>query len=140
MFSHVVVGFSDFHRALKFYRGIMPLLGFEERFVEEGRPWAGWQERSEPRPLFLIAKPFDGTAHIAGNGQMTAFMARTRETVDEVFAVAMANGGMPEGSPGIRAQYHDDYYGAYFRDTEGNKICVVCHSAVSGPSNEGGSF
>ncbi|SEE59746.1 hypothetical protein SAMN04490188_4622 [Pseudomonas kilonensis] len=27
--------------------------------------------------------------------------------------------------------YHPDYYGAYFRDFDGNKLCVCCHDSVS---------
>jgi lactoylglutathione lyase len=60
---------------------------------------------------------------------MVAFLARSRDAVDQAHAVALANGGICEGTPGLRPEYHSDYYGAYFRDTEGNKLCVVCHSA-----------
>jgi hypothetical protein len=38
-------------------------------------------------------------------------------------------GGRSEGEPGLRPEYHANYYGAYFRDTEGNKVCVVSHGA-----------
>jgi lactoylglutathione lyase len=41
----------------------------------------------------------------------------------------MANGGVSEGAPGLRPEYHDHYYGAYFRDPDGNKLCVACHEA-----------
>lgn len=126
MFSHIVVGVQDFDRALAFYRELMPVLGISERFCERGRPWAGWQSL-DPRPLFLIGKPFDGHPHDAGNGQMTAFLANSREIVDKAYAVALAKGGRSEGPPGLRPEYHHHYYGAYFRDTEGNKICVACH-------------
>jgi hypothetical protein len=37
--------------------------------------------------------------------------------------------GVSEGAPGLRPDYHADYYGAYFRDPDGNKLCVVCHEA-----------
>ena len=42
---------------------------------------------------------------------------------------AWAVGGTSEGAPGLRPEYHANYYGAYFRDTEGNKLCVACHGA-----------
>jgi len=42
--------------------------------------------------------------------------------------VALASGGVSEGAPGLRPEYHANYYGAYFRDTEGNKLCVACHA------------
>jgi len=127
VFSHVFVGVSDFGRALAFYRQVLPPLGLEERFCEESRPWAGWQTAPGLRPLFLIGKPHEGP-HEAGNGQMTAFLAPSRKVVDEVYAAALRNGGTSEGHPGLRPEYTPTYYGAYFRDTEGNKICVVCHS------------
>ena len=58
---------------------------------------------------------------------MTAFLANDREAVDAAYAVALANGGTSEGPPGLRPEYHQNYYGAYFRDPDGNKLCVVCH-------------
>jgi catechol 2,3-dioxygenase-like lactoylglutathione lyase family enzyme len=128
VFSHVFVGVSDFGRALAFYRQILEPLGLEERFCEESRPWAGWQTAPGQRPLFIIGKPHDGRAHEAGNGQMTAFLAQSRKVVDDVYAAALRNGGISEGQPGLRPEYTPTYYGAYFRDTEGNKICVASHS------------
>ena len=82
----------------------------------------------EPRPLFLIGSPYDGQSHASGNGQMVAFSAPTRIVVDSVYAIALANGGTSEGEPGLRPEYHEHYYGAYFRDPDGNKLCVVCHN------------
>ena len=130
MFSHVFIGVSDFARALRFYRALMAVLEVPERFCEPQRPWAGWQSTPGPRPLLLIGTPFDGQPHVPGNGQMTAFMAERRERVDRAYAVALAQGGRCEGPPGLRPEYHADYYGAYFRDTEGNKLCVACHTAT----------
>jgi lactoylglutathione lyase len=128
LFSHIFVGVSDFDRALAFYEPLMATLGIQPRFCERSRPWAGWQSTPGPRPLFLIGRPFDGQAHEAGNGQMVAFLAGSRSIVDQAFAVALANGGTPEGAPGLRPEYHEHYYGAYFRDPDGNKLCVACHS------------
>jgi lactoylglutathione lyase len=127
MFSHVYAGVSDFERALAFYRALMPVLDIPERFCDPGRPWAGWQSQPGPRPLFLIGTPHDGQAHAPGNGQMFAFLAPTREVVRRAYDVALAHGGNPEGAPGLRPEYHASYYGTYFRDTEGNKLCVACH-------------
>ena len=129
MFSHLFLGVEDFDRALGFYRALMPVLGVQERFCDPERPWAGWQSHPDPRPLLLIGRPFDGQPHVAGNGQMVAFLAPSRAVVDQAYAVALANGGTSEGAPGLRPEYHAHYYGAYFRDTEGNKLCVVCHAA-----------
>lgn len=128
MFSHIFVGVSDFDRALAFYNGLMLVLGIKACFCERERPWAGWQSSPGPRPLFLIGTPHDQLPHERGNGQMVAFLAESRDVVDEAYAVALANGGTSEGAPGLRPEYHEQYYGAYFRDPDGNKLCVACHS------------
>ena len=129
MFSHIFLGVSDFERTLAFYNPLMSALGLESRFCEPSRPWAGWQSHPGQRHLFLIGKPYDQQPHERGNGQMVAFLAESRAVVASAYAVALANGGTSEGAPGLRPEYHEHYYGAYFRDPEGNKLCVVCHSA-----------
>ena len=129
MFSHIFVGTNNFERALAFYQPLMEVLGVQARFVEANRPWAGWQSQPDPRPLFLLGKPFDQQPHAPGNGQMVAFLASSRAMVDAAYAVALQYGGSSEGAPGLRAQYHTNYYGAYFRDPDGNKLCVACHTA-----------
>lgn len=127
MLSHVYIGVANFPRALSFYREIMQVLGVTERFCEADKPWAGWQSAPDPRPLFIIGIPFNSEAHQPGNGQMFALTAKDRATVDMVYQTALANGGKDEGAPGLRPHYHANYYGAYVRDTEGNKLCFVCH-------------
>lgn len=128
MYSHVFVGTNDFERALAFYRALMDTLGVQARFFSPDRPWAGWQSQPDPRPLFVLGRPFDGQPHAPGNGQMIAFLARDRATVEAAHRVALAHGGHCEGAPGLRPQYHAHYYGAYFRDPDGNKLCVACHA------------
>lgn len=128
MLSHVFLGVADFERALAFYTPLAQVLGLTPRFVDRSRPWAGWASTPGPRPLLLIGMPFDQQPHAPGNGQMVAFSADTRATVDQAHAAALAHGGVCEGPPGLRVHYHPHYYGAYFRDTEGNKLCVVCHA------------
>lgn len=129
MFSHVFIGVNDFERAIGFYEPLMACLGIRLRFCDRDRPWAGWQSSPSPRPLFLIGRPYDECPHDPGNGQMIAFAAASREIVDRAHALALVNGGRCEGAPGLRPQYHENYYGAYFRDPDGNKLCVVCHDA-----------
>jgi catechol 2,3-dioxygenase-like lactoylglutathione lyase family enzyme len=58
---------------------------------------------------------------------MTALLAPSRAAVEAAHAAALANGGRCEGAPGLRPHYHPNYYGAYFRDPDGNKIGVCCH-------------
>ncbi|WP_442753244.1 VOC family protein [Methylocystis sp. JAN1] len=126
MFSHIFVGVSDFNAAVAFYAPLMAQLGRSLKFVEQERPWAGWSPAWAERPLFLIGRPFEG-APAPGNGQMVAFIAPDRAMVDACHALALANGGSCEGPPGLRPHYHPHYYGAYFRDPDGNKLCVCCH-------------
>ncbi len=128
MLSHVYIGITDFARAFAFYKPIMDKLGLRQRFIESEKSWAGWMTPDGGRPLFLIGKPFNGREADAGNGQMIALLANDRPSVDACYAIALANGGTCEGPPGLRPQYHADYYGAYFRDPDGNKLCVCCHS------------
>ena len=59
---------------------------------------------------------------------MVALLAENRLLVDSAYQVAITHGGVAEGAPGLRPEYHENYYGAYFRDTEGNKLCVACHT------------
>jgi len=127
VFSHIFVSVSDFDRALNFYRPVMDSLGVEMRFCEPDKPWAGWHSADGERPFFVICKPHDGQPHHSGNGQMVAFAAASRAAVRVTHQVALANGGTCEGLPGLRPQYHANYYGAYFRDPDGNKFCVACH-------------
>jgi catechol 2,3-dioxygenase-like lactoylglutathione lyase family enzyme len=127
VFSHIFLGVKDFDRALAFYKPLMEAIGAPLRFVEASRPWAGWQSEPGPRPLFLIGSPYDHLAHEAGHGQMVAFLARDRVTVDRVYQLALSLGGSSEGAPGLRPEYHTNYYGAYFRDPDGNKLCMACH-------------
>jgi catechol 2,3-dioxygenase-like lactoylglutathione lyase family enzyme len=129
MISHITVGVTDFERAYDFYRGLMAALDIEQRFCDRNTPWAGWQSAGGQRPLFLIRHPYDGETHQPGNGQMTAFLAKTRSMVRAAHAFALANGGQDEGAPGLRPHYHPHYYGTYFRDPDGNKLCVACHEA-----------
>jgi len=132
MLSHVYVGINNFEPALAFYSALMAELGTRLRFSDASKPWAAWQPAEGGRPLFVIGAPFDGQAAGCGNGQMIALMAPSREAVDRAYAAALAHGGYSEGEPGLRPQYHANYYGAYFRDPEGNKLCVVCHDALPG--------
>lgn len=128
MFSHIFVSVSDFERALHFHSAVMACLGHEQRFCDLEKPWAGWHSTGDARPLFVICKPYDGQPHAPGNGQMVAFLAPSRNSVRQTHQTALAHGGTCEGPPGLRTHYHPHYYGAYFRDPDGNKFCVACHA------------
>jgi catechol 2,3-dioxygenase-like lactoylglutathione lyase family enzyme len=128
MLSHTHVGVNDFDRAFDFYSKIMGALGCPLKFLEPERPWAGWKPPDADRPLLVMGKPENGAPAMPGNGQMVVLLAPSREAVDCCYGVAIAAGARPEGQPGLRPQYHPSFYGAYFRDPEGNKICVCCRA------------
>lgn len=125
MLSHVTVGVKDVEEARRFYGPIFEALGLKPRFADAH--WAGWQPPIGDRPLFIVTQPFDGEEATTGNGQMIALMADNRAAVDQCHALALELGGADEGKPSVRPQYHPNYYGAYFRDPDGNKLCVCCH-------------
>ena len=127
MLSHVHIGVQKFGPAIAFYTAVLAELGWRLKFVEAERPWAGWQPNDQERPLLLVGAPYNGQAAAPGNGQMLALLAPTRDAVDRFFAVSLAHGGTSEGPPGLRPEYHPDYYGAYVRDPDGNKLCACCH-------------
>ena len=80
-------------------------------------------------PKVFIGPAFDGNPSTVGNGTHIAFLANSRAQVDAFYAAALAAGGSDEGAPGLRPHYHANYYGAYVRDPDGNKLQAVCHSA-----------
>jgi catechol 2,3-dioxygenase-like lactoylglutathione lyase family enzyme len=127
--SHVHIGVDDFARALAFYGRVLATLGLSLKFQDPDRRWAGWVQPGTVRPLFLVGVPENGKTAAPGNGQMVALLAPTRDAVDRCHAEALAAGATCAGAPGLRPQYHPDYYGAYFRDPDGNKLCVCCHEA-----------
>ncbi|PZQ99169.1 MAG: glyoxalase [Cereibacter sphaeroides] len=135
MLSHCFVGVNDFPRALRFYQAVMEALGHQQRFLEPERSWAGWQAKGQPRPLFLIGAPENGNAASPGNGQMPALLAPTRAAVVAAHAAGLASGGSDEGAPGLRPQYHANYFGAYLRDPDGNKIGIACHDEQINSAN-----
>jgi catechol 2,3-dioxygenase-like lactoylglutathione lyase family enzyme len=127
MFSHVYIGIKDFSCAFDFYSRIMDVLGYELKFVEPEKPWAVWKPLGAARPLLLIGRPDDGRSAAPGNGQMVALLAPNRRLVDLCHEIAIASGGTDEGGPALRTHYHPNFYGAYFRDPDGNKLCVCRH-------------
>ncbi len=130
MISHVHIGVSDFERAFGFYATVMDALGFSLKFRDAQPGWAGWKPQTTERPLFLIGLPFNREDASPGNGQMVALFAMSRAGVDAGYRAALASGGVCDGPPGLRPHYHEHYYGAYFRDPDGNKICLCCHDPV----------
>ncbi|MFJ4375612.1 VOC family protein [Pseudomonas japonica] len=130
MFSHVTVGTNDLARTTDFYKRVLAPLGIHLRAFKHNPERALFtREMDASGTAFCVYSPLNGEPATPGNGSMVAFEAATRAQVDEFHALAMAAGATDEGAPGLRLQYSPDYYGAYIRDADGNKICCVCHSA-----------
>ena len=127
MYSHITLGSSDIARAEAFYDPIMKRLGHP--VLMKGPGVLGYGLPTGVK-LFVV-HPFDGKQAVAGNGVHAAFAAASRGVVDQFHALALANGGTDEGAPGLRPHYHPNYYGAYVRDPDGNKLQAVCHSSKS---------
>ena len=123
MFSHVTIGSRDPGKAAAFYDAVLGALGIKPLFKLDDV--AAYGEMTGPKTFIL--KPFDGNPHVPGNGGHVAYLAPTRAAVDAFHAKALEMGGTSEGAPGLRPHYHPNYYGAYVRDPEGNKLQAVCH-------------
>ena len=117
MLGYVTIGTNDFNKATTFYDRVLAGLGGKRGMGgERMQGYAG-----DSGPMIMICKPFDGEAATRGNGTMFALAAPSREVVDKVHADALAAGGTDEGPAGERMP---GFYGAYFRDPDGNKLCV----------------
>jgi catechol 2,3-dioxygenase-like lactoylglutathione lyase family enzyme len=125
MFSHITLGTNDFQQARPFWLAVMKVLGHPVLFEREG----GIAFGLPAGPKTFVGAPFDGREAVSGNGVHVAYLVGDRSTVDAFHAAALAHGGSDEGAPGLRPHYHPNYYGAYVRDPDGNKLQAVCHSA-----------
>lgn len=123
MFDHVSIGVSDFERSKAFYDRALRPLGIE-RLYAEGPNAAGYGVR--PKAFFWI-----GQRDSVRSGTHIAFPAPDRATVDRFHAEALAAGGRDNGAPGLRPQYHADYYGAFVLDPDGHNIEAVCRRPAS---------
>ena len=131
MFSHVTVGSNDLDRAAVFYDAVLLPLGLRRRIVEpDGGPPALCWVGAKPYPRFYVYALFNGQVATSGNGAMIAFIAPSRAAVDHAHAAGLTSGGADEGAPGLRTHYAPDYYGAYLRDPDGNKLHMVHRAAL----------
>jgi catechol 2,3-dioxygenase-like lactoylglutathione lyase family enzyme len=127
MFSHIQIGARDLQRMIGFYDRVLAPFGLKRRPFEPdgGPPGAIWQRPGQRWPQFVVQLPFNGLPATWGNGWQVSFAAPSRAAVQLAWETALANGALDEGAPGLRPNYSADYYGAYCRDPEGNKLCFV---------------
>ena len=123
MIGYVTVGSNNLEKSRAFYDALMPVLG-AGRIMEFGDNFTMYGT-GMGKPGLAVCKPYNGNAATVGNGNMTSIACDSRAKVDELYAKAMELGGSDEGAPGVRG---DDgpgaFYGAYFRDLDGNKLCA----------------
>lgn len=126
MLHHVSVGVSDVAQAAEFYDAVLGALGYKR--TAQYLPYAiGYGEGTSE---FWIQLPADQGTPSPGNGAHIGFSARTREAVHRFHETALDNGGTDNGTPGPRADYGPDYYGAFVRDPFGNKLEATLNPAA----------
>jgi catechol 2,3-dioxygenase-like lactoylglutathione lyase family enzyme len=119
MIGYATIGTNDLERATTFYDKVLAPLGGKRTFANGDR----MQFYGSPGTpgMIAISKPYDEQPATSGNGSMFGLPAPSTEAVDAVHAAALAAGGTCDGTPGLRTP---TFYGAYFRDLDGNKVCV----------------
>jgi catechol 2,3-dioxygenase-like lactoylglutathione lyase family enzyme len=123
MIGYALVGSNDLPKALDFYDQLLATVGAGKLFEHPsgGRVYGSGFDK----PFFGVVAPFNGKPATVGNGTMISLAADSRAQVDAVYRKAMELGATDEGAPGLRGQEGESaFYGAYFRDLDGNKLCV----------------
>jgi catechol 2,3-dioxygenase-like lactoylglutathione lyase family enzyme len=136
MLDHVSLPVADYERSKQFYVAALAPLGFTfamesaasgAGFRREGIP-VFWVKQGEPRSLGNAATPVE-PGRCGGPAVHVAFASMDRAAVDAFYQAALAAGARDNGAPGLRPQYHANYYGAFVLDLDGYNIEAVCHRA-----------
>jgi catechol 2,3-dioxygenase-like lactoylglutathione lyase family enzyme len=117
MIGYATIGTNDLDRARSFYDPVIGALGGKRTMAFDRMQFYGGVGQT----MLAICTPYDGGEATPGNGSMFGIPAPSREVADAAHAAAIAAGGTCEGAPGQRME---GFYGAYFRDLDGNKLCV----------------
>jgi catechol 2,3-dioxygenase-like lactoylglutathione lyase family enzyme len=117
MLDHVGLVVSDFGRAKSFFESALAPLGYTKLMEFSGAAGFG-----AGKPDFWISQG------AAPKPVHVAFAASDRKIVDAFHKAALAAGGRDNGAPGVRKEYHPNYYGAFIIDPDGNNIEAVCHN------------
>lgn len=125
MIGYVTLGTADLEKSGAFYDALLSSIG-AKRFMEEPNYFISWAT-AEDQPSLAVSIPFNNGPATVGNGTMVAIALETPEQVTAFYNKALELGAACEGKPGFRP---DDatsgYYGAYFRDLDGNKLNGFC--------------
>jgi catechol 2,3-dioxygenase-like lactoylglutathione lyase family enzyme len=120
--DYIMIGSNDLARSRSFYDAVMPHIGGA---IAHDYPGMTFGYDIGDGASVWIARPYDKGDVVPSNGSMPGFGCATKEAVDAAYSAALAAGGTSEGEPGPRPLYGPDFYGAYVRDPDGNKMSFV---------------
>ena len=120
MIGYVTLGTNKLDEAATFYDELLALIG-ADRFMED-ETFVAWAT-GPSAPALSVTRPFNKEPATAGNGTMVAIAVDSTEKVEALHAKALELGGEDEGAPGDRG---NNFYAAYFRDLDGNKLNAFC--------------
>ncbi len=126
--DYVMIGTNDLARARPFYDAVFGAIGAE---LDADYPGFAFCYRFRNGTRAWIAPPYDKNAAQPGNGNMPGFSCADPGEVDAAHAAALAQGGADAGAPGPRPLYGPEFYGAYVRDLDGNKMSFICIRPVA---------
>jgi catechol 2,3-dioxygenase-like lactoylglutathione lyase family enzyme len=115
--DHISIRVADYERSKRFYSAALAPLGYA--LFMEGASGAGFRKESIPDYWIKKGDPTP-SVHVA-------FASPTRAAVDAFYHAAIAAGATDNGPPGLRPNYHPNYYGAFVLDPDGYNIEAVCH-------------
>ena len=118
MFDHIVFGVSDYEASKAFFLKALKPIGIA--VVSEGP--LGIELSSDGKSSLCIRRIEEKPAHL-----LLAFTAESREEVEEFHRAALEACAKDNGAPGLRPQYHSNYYAAFVIGPDGHNIEVVCH-------------
>jgi predicted lactoylglutathione lyase len=118
--DHFNLPVSDLEASRVFYERCLQALGY--RFIMEDGAAIGFGVNSWGFGIAAATSSFPAL-HVA-------FKAARRADVDRFFEAAIAAGGKPNGRPGLRPRYHEDYYAAFVLDPDGHNVEAVCRLTV----------
>lgn len=125
MIGYVTLGTNDLPRAVTYYDALFESIGVG-RFMEVENYFVAWSPAPDA-PAVSVTIPFNKEPATVGNGVMVALFMESIEKVDAFYKKALELGGIDEGKPGFRPEGDSKgYYGAYFRDLDGNKMNAFC--------------
>ncbi|MGH8176392.1 MAG: VOC family protein [Steroidobacter sp.] len=120
MIGYITLGTNDIRRAGAFYDSLLAELGAKRRIDTETMTlWSAGRGTTS----FSVIKPQDKQPATVGNGSMVALTVDSTAKVDALYKKALELGAKDEGPAGPRS---DTFYAGYFRDLDGNKLCIFC--------------